>query len=91
MVVGGVWHVLKVLESVVDRFYKGLLNARLRQQKETEEKSDLLANRDNIRCGTCKPSPKQNCRIDSSNQPRVMLVVYIYIIGMLWRRSTLTS
>lgn len=39
------------MESVVDRFYKGLLNARLRQQKETEEKSDLLANRDNIRYG----------------------------------------
>ena len=34
---------------MVDRCYQGLLNARLRQQKETQEKSDLLANRDNIR------------------------------------------
>ena len=39
----------EVGEEVVQRMYKGALNLRLRRQKETEEKRDLLANKDNIR------------------------------------------
>lgn len=39
----------QVGEEVVQRMYKGALNLRLRRQKETEEKKDLLANKDNIR------------------------------------------
>jgi len=43
------FHMKQVGEEVVQRMYKGALNLRLRRQKETEEKRDLLANKDNIR------------------------------------------
>ncbi len=39
----------QVVEEVLDRMYKGALNLRLRRQKETKDKRDLLANKDNIR------------------------------------------
>lgn len=39
----------QMLETLVERLYKGALNLRVRRQQETEEKKDLLANRDLVR------------------------------------------
>lgn len=39
----------QVVEELTQRMYKGALNLRLRRQKETQEKRDLLANKENIR------------------------------------------
>jgi CTP-dependent riboflavin kinase len=40
---------LQVSQKLLDNMYKGTLNLRLRRQKEVQEKSDLLANKDNIK------------------------------------------
>lgn len=43
--------VSQMLETLVERLYKGALNLRVRRQQETDEKKDLLANRDLVRYG----------------------------------------